>query len=149
MNKRQRAILIEFVIVMGVTAVAVAAMINFKDWINRSEAMRAMAQLGEIVRDYRSAHHSVPPESYVEQIKTDLEGQVRLGDLKYRGLWIDVESEPNEVLAYSEKNYHSFWMSDGYIVLRLDGSAEWLGKEQFEALLARQQSHAERQMMGG
>jgi hypothetical protein len=148
MNKRQRAILTEFIIVMAVTAVAVTAMINLKDWINRSEAMRAMEQLGEIVRNYRGIRHSVPPESYVDDIRKSLEGHVRLGDLHYRGLWIDVESDPNEVLAYTEKSYHSFWISNGYIVLRLDGSVEWLGKQEFESLLAQQQSQIELQTLG-
>ena len=39
-------ILIEFIAVMAVTAIAIVVMINFEDWVNRSEAMRAMEQLG-------------------------------------------------------------------------------------------------------
>ena len=63
MNRRQRAILIDFTIVITITAVAVAAMINFKDWVNHSEAMRAMENLGEIIREWRQKHGAVPPES--------------------------------------------------------------------------------------
>jgi hypothetical protein len=147
MTRRQKAILREFVVVMVITVIAVVAMINLKDWLNRAEAMRALEQLGEIALDYRRLHHSVPPESYVEQVKTGLEGQVRLGDLRYRGLWIDLDSGPDEILAYTEKNYKSLVVGKGYIVLRLDGRVEWLGKEEFEQVLAGQQSPMEIQML--
>jgi hypothetical protein len=147
MNKRQKAILIEFTAVAVVTVIAVVAMVNLKDWLNRAEAMRALEQLGQIVLDYRSARHSVPPESYVDQLRTDLEGHVRLGNLRYRGLWIDFESGPDEILAYTEKDYRSFVAGKGYIVLRLDGRVEWLDKAEFETLLAQQQSPMEIQML--
>lgn len=143
MNKRQKIILIESAVVVLITLIAVVAMINAKDWINRSEAMRAMEHLGQRVVDYRDTHHSVPPESYVTNIKESLEGHVRLGDVKYRGRWIDFESTPDEILAYSEKKYPSSLLGDGYIVLRLNGKVEWLGKQEFEEELARQQSQKE------
>ena len=143
MNKRQKVILIEAAVVVLITLIAVVAMINAKDWINRSEAMRAMEQLGQRVVDYRDTHHSVPPESYVTNIKESLEGHVRLGDVKYRGRWIDFESTPDEILAYSEKKYPSPLLGDGYVVLRLDGKVEWLGKREFEEELAHRQSQKE------
>jgi hypothetical protein len=146
MNKRQKAILIDFTIVIGVTAIAVVAMINLKDWINRSEATRAMQQLGEIVLGYRKDHGSVPPESYVDRIKQNLEGHVRLGSLQYRARWIDFESTPDEILAYTEKNYHSLLFGKGFIVLRLNGTVEWMEKQQFEILLAQQQSQIEKEL---
>ena len=77
MNRRQKTILIDFITVIIVTVIAVVAMINFKDWVNRSEAMRAMEHLGKIVLQYRKNYGSVPPESYVDRIKEDLEGHVR------------------------------------------------------------------------
>jgi hypothetical protein len=147
MTKRQKAILREFIIVTAITMVAVVAMINLKDWLNRTEAIRAMEQLGEVVLNYRRVHHSVPPESYVDQLRTDLEGHVRLGELRYRGLWVDFDSGPDEILAYTEKNYKSFVVGKGYVVLRLDGRVEWLGKKEFETLLAQQQSPMEMQML--
>ncbi|MHC4911891.1 MAG: hypothetical protein ACYTE5_02680 [Planctomycetota bacterium] len=147
MNKRQKAILINFTAVIVATAIAVAAMINFKDWINRSEATRAMQQLGKIVLQYRKDHGSVPPESYVDRIKENLEGHVRLGTLRYRARWIDFESTPDEILAYTEKNYHSLlFFGKGFIVLRLNGTVEWMGKQQFETLLAQQQSQIEKEL---
>jgi len=146
MNKRQKAILIDFTIVIVATAIAVVAMINFKDWINRSEATRAMRQLGEIVLSYRKEHGSVPPESYVDRIRENLEGNVRLGELQYRARWIGLESSPDEVLAYTEKSYRSLFFGKGFIVLRLNGTVEWMEKQQFETLLAQQQSPVEKEL---
>lgn len=146
MNKRQKAILRDFTIVIIATVIAVVAMIIFKDWINRSEATRAMQQLGEIVLNYRKEHGSVPPESYVDRIKQNLEGHVRLGTLRYRARWIDFESAPDEILAYSERNYHSPLFGKEFIVLRLNGNVEWMEKQQFETLLAQQQSQIEKEL---
>ena len=143
MNKHQRVILIKFATVIVVTAIAVVAMINVKDWINRSEAMRAMEHLGQRVLEYRKAYGSVPPESYVTNIKETLEGHVRLGNLQYRAQWIDFESTPEEILAYAEQKYPSSLLNDGFVVLRLSGRVEWLGKQEFEKVLARQQSQKE------
>ncbi len=143
MNRRQKAILINVISVITITSIAVVAMINLKDWVNRSEAMRAMEHLGKIVLQYRQENGSVPPQSFVDNIKTNLKGHVRLGNLQYRALWIDFDSTPDDVLAYVEKKYHSFVLSSGFIVLRLDGRVEWMQKQQLDILLARQQSRME------
>jgi hypothetical protein len=147
MNRRQKIVLIKSVTVIVITFVAVVAMINAKDWVNRSEAMRAMEQLGERVLDYRKVHGFVPPESYVTNIKESLEGHLRLGPVQYRGLWMDFESTPDEILAYCERRYPSSLLDDGYVVLRLSGKVEWLGKQEFEAELARQQGEKEIEML--
>jgi hypothetical protein len=118
-------------------------MINLKDWVNHSEAMRAMEHLGKLVLQYRQENGSVPPQSYVDNIKTNLKGHARLGKLQYRALWIDFDSIPDDVLAYVEKKYRSFVLSNGFIVLRLDGRVEWMQKQQLDILLARQQSRME------
>jgi len=142
-NRRQKAILINVISVITITSIAVVAMINLKDWVNRSEAMLAMEDLGKLVLQYRNENGSVPPQSYVDNIKTNLKGHVRLGDLQYRALWIDFDSTPDDVLAYVEKKYRSFVLSNGFIVLRLDGRVEWMQKQQLDILLARQQSRME------
>jgi hypothetical protein len=142
-NRRQKAILINVISVITITAIAVVAMINLKDWVNRSEAMLAMEDLGKLVLQYRNENGSVPPQSYVDNIKTNLKGHVRLGDLQYRALWIDFDSTPDDVLAYVEKKYRSLFLSSGFIVLRLDGRVEWMQKQQLDILLARQQSRME------
>jgi hypothetical protein len=146
MNRRQKAILVEFATIMTVTVIAVVAMINFKDWVNRSEAMGAMKQLGQVVLEYRKEHGLVPPESHVNEVK-EMRGWVRLGNLKYRAQWIDIGASPDEILAYAEKKYPSSLLNDGYVVLRLDGRVEWMEKQQFEKLLTQQQSKMEIDML--
>ena len=146
MNKKQKQILANFAIVIAVTIAMVSGMVEMKNGVNRSEAMRAMEQLGRTVDDYRQKHGSIPPESYAESIKASLEGQVRLGNLQYRSRWIQFDSPPETILAYVTKNYHSLFFRPGVIVLRLDGRAEWMDKKEFETLLASQQSVLEREM---
>jgi len=147
MDRRQKAILIRFIAIMVITAIAVVAMINFKDWVNRSEAMLAMEHLGQTVLRYRKEYGSVPSESYVNGIRDSLPGNVRLGNLQYRARWIDFEPTPDEILAYTKKKYHSLLLGNGFIVLRLDGRVEWMGKKEFETLLSQQQSPMEIEMM--
>ncbi len=139
----------DFAIVIVITAVAVVALINFRDWVNRSEAMRVMEHLGQRVLKYRDNpnHPSVPPESWVDRQRENLPGNVRLGKLRYRALWIDIESTPDEILAYTEKNYRSLLIGRGYVVLKLDGRVEWMGKKEFKTLLAQQQNPEEIQML--
>ena len=147
MNKRQKAILIKIITVTVVTTIAVIAMLNVKDLINRSEAMRAMKHLGREVLEYKQAHGSLPSEFYVHSIERKLEGYARLGKLYYRALWLDFDSTPDEILAYSEKKYRSLFLDDGYVVLRFDGRVEWMGKQEFETLLSQQQTPMEIQML--
>jgi hypothetical protein len=146
MNKKQKQILANFAVVIVVTAMAVVGMIELKNQVNRSEAMRAMEQLGRIVGDYNQKNGSIPPESYVDGIKKSLEGQVRLGNLQYRARWIKFDSPPDTILAYVTKDYHSLFFRPGAIVLRIDGRIEWKDKKEFNKLLDNQQSATEREM---
>ncbi len=139
-------ILLRFAAVITATAIAVTAMINFKDWVNRSESVLAMDSLGKAILRYRTENGSVPPESYVNNIKSDLPGNVRVGDMRYRALWISFDSPPDTILAYTEKKYHSLFLHNGVIVLRLNGHVEWMDTHEFETLLAKQQSPVEKQM---
>ncbi len=143
MNKRQKIILIDFVTIIIITVIAVTAMIDFKNWVNRSEVMRAIQQLGQIAAEYRKERGSIPPESYVSNIKEDLEGHVRIGTLNYRARWIDFGCPPDEILAYVEKDYHSLFLGHGFVVLRMDGSVTWMNKQEFETLFARQRKPSE------
>lgn len=149
MGPRQKAIIKNFATVIVATAIVVVAMINFKDWVNRSEAMRGMRHLGQIVASYRQEHGSIPPESYIDGVKKALEGSVRLGSLRYRARWVTFEATPDEILAYAEKRYRSLILSRGYIVLRLDGRVEWIEKNEFETLLTQQQSQFEIETLKG
>ena len=145
MNRRQKTILRDFVTVVVITAIAVVALINFRDWVNRSEAKRGMKRLGKIVLQYRKDYGGLPPESYIANIREDLKGHVRLGEVRYRALWLDSDSTKDEILAYSEINYRPLLVGRGYVVVRVDGRVEWMGKKEFETLLAQQQSPEEQQ----
>jgi hypothetical protein len=139
----KRALLIESLLVLAATVAAVVGMIHLKDHVNRSEAMRAMTQLGQRVLDHRREHGSLPPESFVERIKDDLEGGVRIGPVRYRALWIGPDAPEGTILAYSLKRHPSSFLADGYVVLYLDGRVEWLPVGRFEPILAGQQGPEE------
>ena len=141
MNKQQRSIITNFIFVTAGTAIFVGAMINVKDVINKSEAIRSMELLGQGVRKYRDSYHSTPPESYFNQLKNSI-SMVRLDNVQYRAQWIGFDDGPDTVLAYSYKNY-KFLVKRGYIVMRLDGSVEWIEKDEFIKLLKKQQTDAE------
>ena len=145
MNRRQKAIIQNFISVSIGTTVFILVMINVKDIVNKSEAMRAMELLGKSVQEYRKKYHSTPPESYIVRQKEDLRA-VRLGELKYRAQWVEFGAEPDTILGYSRKNYISF-VEKGYIVLRLSGRVEWMKKKEFEKLLKEQQTQAEIELL--
>jgi len=145
-DRRQKAILIEVALVLLVTLIAVIGMINFKDYINRSEAIDAMQQGGRTVAEYRRQHNRVPSESIFLREMRKIKGAVRLPGMVYRGLWIDLEAEPNDILAYAKKSYPASLLDDGYVVLRVDANAVWMSRDEFEALLAEQQSEVEIEM---
>jgi len=147
MNKRQKQILANFAVVIAVTAAAVTAMVELKNCINRSEAIRAMEHLGRMVLQYREKNGAVPAETYVTAVKQNLQGAVRLGELHYRARWIELDSPADEILAYSQKKYHSLLFRTGYVVLMLDGRVEWMSRKTFEPLLASEQSPLEIEMM--
>ena len=146
MNKLQKRILANFAVVTVVTATAVVGMVELKNLVNRSEAMRAMESLGRVVSDYKQKKGSIPPESHVDGIIKSLEGQLRLGNLRYRAQWIAFDSPPDTILAYARKNYRSLFSRPGAIVLRLDGRIEWMDKANFDKLIAGQQTPMELEM---
>ena len=144
MNRQQKRIVANFITVILLTIAAVVAMVHLKDWVNRSEAMRAMTQLGQEVCKYRKANGAVPPESYIDSIKKTLQGHARFGGFNYRARWIDFESSNDEILAYIEQDYHTFIFKKTVLVLRLNGVVEWMDRQEFETLLAKQQTPLEK-----
>jgi len=147
MTAHKRALLIESSLVLAATVAAVVGMIHLKDHVNRSEAIRAMTQLGQLVLEHRQNYGSLPPESFVDRAKGDLEGAVRLGTVRYRALWIGPEAPDRTILAYSLKRHPSSLLEDGYVVLYLDGRVEWLPVVPFERFLADQQTPEEAEAM--
>ena len=143
MNRRQRALLAESLFVLIATMAAVIGMMQLKDYVNRSEALRAMGQLGQRIAEYRKQYGSLPPQSFVDGIKGDVEGAVRLGNVKYRALYIGLDAPGDTILAYSQKRLASSFFKDGYVILRLDSTVEWLPINQFTTLFAAQRAAAE------
>lgn len=142
-NRRQKALLTESLLVLAATVLAVIGLIHLKDYVNRSEALRAMGQLGGQILEYRRQYGSLPPESYVNSIKSRVEGAVRMGAVRYRALWIGLNAPAETLLAYSCKRYRTSLLEDGYVVLHLDGTVEWMAVPQFTDLFAAQRVFAE------
>lgn len=144
MTKYKRSLLIQFAVVALATVAAIVGMLHLKDYVNRSEAMRAMTQLGRRILDYRQSHGSLPPQSFIDDVKGEVDGAVRIGNVRYRALWIGPDASVDTILAFSEKRHPSSFLYDGYVVLYLDGSVEWLPSIKFQALFATQQADAGR-----
>jgi hypothetical protein len=146
LNRKQKKLLANVVIVVAFTAAMVIGFANIKNFINRSEATRAMGILGKEILQYRQKYSSLPSEIYVKQYEEAI-GAVRLSGSRYRAQWIEYGADPNTtILTYSEKNYRGF-VKGGYIVLWLNGKVEWMGKKEFEKILTAQQQQQELQWL--
>jgi hypothetical protein len=144
MNKRQKWVLIRFAVVLLITLAAVAAIAELKNGVNRAEAMRAMEHLGKIVSDYKQKNGYVPPESFVDNLKGSLVGQARLGDLHYRARWLDADSTPDTILAFTRSGSGSLFFKPEVIVLLYDGKVQRMNEKSFDKLFARQQKPGEK-----
>jgi hypothetical protein len=131
-NRRQKALLKETVIVLLVTLVVLIGMLNLKDWINRREAMRAMTRLGVIIQGYRNTYQSVPRRDFIDAQIPGISGHMRLGKLTYRAALITLDSAADDVLAYTEQRYRSLLVNSGYIVMQLDGTVFWREQDEFQ-----------------
>jgi len=147
MKKRKKAMLTEVIIIVAITTIAVLVMVNFKDYINKSEAIKFMDHLSSIIKNHKEKYGAVPPESYIQQIKDDLQGSLRLGGLQYRSRWIDFDSPPDTILAYTERNYRSPFVGKGFVVLRLDGEVQWMEKKEFKQIFTTQQKPQEVELL--
>jgi hypothetical protein len=144
LNKQQKKLVINVLVVTVFTVIVVVGFANIKNIINRSESMRAMKLLGKEILQYRKTYGSLPSEHYVKQL-TDKIGAVRITNFHYRATWVEFGAEPETtVLAYSQKDYRGF-AEAGYVVLWLNGKVEWIDKKQFEQTLEKQQKQQELQ----
>ena len=66
-----------------------------------------------------------------------------MGNVKYRALYIGPNAPDDTILAYSLKTHPASLLRDGYVVLRLTGTVEWMPTQQFAALFATQKTPAE------
>jgi hypothetical protein len=146
MNKAQKQLLTNLVC----TAIVIVAFIfgfgNFKDYVNKSEAIRAFNQLGQEVLKYRTQTGQLPSESTIASLKEQLEGSARVGNIEYRAQYISIDSPPDTIVAYTDKEYN--WLiKSGFVVLLLDGRVLYLSPKEFNALLAKQQTAYEAEQM--
>ncbi|MFA6186160.1 MAG: hypothetical protein WC770_02965 [Phycisphaerae bacterium] len=142
MDRRQKKLVTNIVVVIGFTIATVAGFANVKNLINRSEAMRAMELLSKEVMSYKKTYGSLPSENYVRQFAEQI-GAVRLSDFKYRAQWIEFGCDPNAtILAYAEKNYIGL-VKSGTAVLWLGGKVEWIDKKHFYEIMKAQQKKQE------
>jgi len=132
MNKKQKNFVIRLAIVAIVTTLMVLAISNFKEVINRSEATMATEQLGGLVKKKKNHYGSFPPASYLENLTAQVQGSARLGTVVYRADCITCSSGAKAVLMFVKKEYSGLLQNDGFIVVRLDGSIEWLNPDKFE-----------------
>lgn len=146
MNRFQKRVILKASVVVLVTISFVVGMAEFKNVVNRSEATRAMEDLGGKILSYRKEHGAVPSQNHIDQIKKTLAGQARLGDLHYRARWIGFEADDKEILAYTSKGYDSLLTGAGAIFITLDGQVQWMNKDEFGELLGGQQSELEKEL---
>ena len=142
MESRKKKLLMDFIKVTVITALVICGMIIYKDWVNRSEAVRAMEGIGREVVEYRKANASVPSEAWIEGRKEFIAGALRLGDVNYRSLWIKIDTPPDEIFAYTTNGYGFFFKKE-FIVLRLNGNVDLMSEQQLKQELAKIQSPAE------
>jgi len=146
MNNRQKHLIINLISIVTITTVFVIIMMNVKDMLNKSESMTAMNQIGREIIKHRKLNNSLPPEHVIQQNRPNIAGSARLGTLHYRAMWIGYDADDNTILAYTKKNYRSFFLKSGYVVLKLDGSVEWINEREFEELFKDQKSPTEPDM---
>jgi hypothetical protein len=144
MNKQQKWALIKFTAVVLITVGSVAVIAELKNGVNRAEAIRAMEHLGKIVSDYKQKNGYVPPESFVDNLKESIVGKARLGDFHYRARWLDADSTPNTILAFTKSGSGSLFFKPEVIVLFHDGKVQRMDEESFDKLFSSQQKPEEK-----
>ncbi|MFC1676947.1 hypothetical protein ACFL3G_07790 [Planctomycetota bacterium] len=146
MNKFQKRVIFKAAVVVLVTIFFVVGMTEFRNVVNRSEAMRAMEDLGQKILSYRKEHGTIPPQNYLNEIRKTLPGYARLGELHYRARWIGFEADDKAIVAYVPKGYNSLLTGAGAIFITLDGQVQWIDKSEFQSLLDKQQSELEKEL---
>jgi hypothetical protein len=146
MNRAQKRLIANLISAVVIITVFIFSFGNFKDYVNKSEALRAFKQLGQEVLDYRKQTGQLPSESMIANLKEQLEGSARVGNIEYRAQYISIDSPPATIVAYSEKEYH--WLiKSGFVVLLLDGRVLYMSPKDFNGLLAKQRTAFEAEQM--
>jgi hypothetical protein len=143
LNKRQLSVVRHFLIVIVVTLLFVFGLINLRDGLNRSEMQREMEVLGASIKDYRQKNGSLPSESW---IRSQVQSFARLGNVEYRAKSVLYDSPPETIIANCMQNSYSMLIKKAYIVLRLDGSVEWLAPDVYAKTVKEQENAAQNEL---
>ncbi|OHB55277.1 MAG: hypothetical protein A2Y07_10970 [Planctomycetes bacterium GWF2_50_10] len=143
MDRVQRKLVRHVFTICFLTLLFVFTMINFKDVVTKRESMIAMGELGKFILDYRSKMGSLPSQYTVESVIPSLRPNARLGPIQYRAPWIGYDAGPDTIVVYSSRDFNSFLLEDGAVVLTLDGKVHFWDEEKFRETLSHQQSQAE------
>jgi hypothetical protein len=146
MNKAQTRLLTNLIGTVVIIVVFIFGFGNFKDYVNKTEAIRAFKQLGQEVLKYRNETGQLPSEAMIANLKEQLEGSARVGNIDYRAQYISIDSPPDTIVAYTDKEYN--WLiKSGFVVLLLDGRVLYLAPKEFNDLLAKQRTAFEAEQM--
>jgi hypothetical protein len=146
MNKKQKSLVANLISTVVIVVLFIFSFGNFKDYVNKSEAIRAFKQLGQEVLKYRKETGQLPSEAMIANLKEQLEGSARAGNINYRAQYISIDSPPDTIVAYTDKNYN--WLiKSGSVVLLLDGRVLYLSPKEFNDLLTKQQTAIEAEQM--
>jgi hypothetical protein len=146
MNKKQKSLVANLTSTVVIVVLFIFCFGNFKDYINKREAIRGFNQLGQKILDYRKHYGQLPSESSVESLREQVEGGARVGNIIYRAQFISIDSPPDTIVAYADKNYNWF-VKSGFVAILLDGRVLYLAPKEFNDLLAKQQTTYEAEQM--
>ncbi len=123
MNKRQRQLLVRFCIVMALTIALIVGLSQYRNVVNKSEAIRSMNILSIEIAKYNLYHGELPSSSYISDIIARY-GLLRVGPVECRSQWIEPGSGPETILLFSKKNYNSLFVKSGYIYITKEDMLE-------------------------
>lgn len=147
MNRRQKSLFINILTVSVVTIIAMFALFDLRNHVNRKEAGRAITYLATVITDFKKNSGYLPPKRYVEAARKKIPENVRLSNFYYRARWISFDDKPDTPLAYSRLIQNSVFYKSCYIVLKLDCTIETVPQDDFEKKLEQIQSEAEKTVM--
>jgi hypothetical protein len=143
MNKRQTSIVRHFLVVIAVTLAVIFGLINLRDTVNKSEAIREMGVLARTIQDYRHKNGSLPSEAFLKPV---IGGFSRTSNLQYRAQHVLYDSPADTIVAYSKRRSYSFLVKSGYVYIQFDGQVKWMPPAPFEQMLARQDNERSREL---
>ncbi len=123
MNKHQKQLLARFCIVMALTIALIAALSQYRNVVNKSEAIKAMDVLSMEIAKYDLFHGELPPKDYILEVINRYK-LFRIGSVKCRSQWIEPGSGPETILLFSKKNYNSLFVKSGYVYLTKEDMLE-------------------------